>query len=138
MSLKSWHTRCEVQTLCSSEKSQELGGPSQLYGTVLGVEFMVRMRPSFSYAFQCGIFSFAPCVGVTQLASGFLSEGISPCVAVDLVCPWEEVTSGGSYVAVLDKNQGNLFKNDAGITKHSCAKKERTKERNGRNKCKLN
>ena len=31
-------------------------------------------------------FSFAQCVGVTQLVSGFLSERISQCVGVDLVC----------------------------------------------------
>lgn len=40
------------------------------------------------------IFSFAQCVEVTQLVSGFLSEEIAPCVAIDAVCQWEEVHLG--------------------------------------------
>lgn len=35
-------------------------------------------------------FSFAQYVGVAQLVSGFLSEGIVPYVPVDSGCLWEE------------------------------------------------
>lgn len=37
-------------------------------------------------------FSFVEYVGITHLVSGFLTEEIVPFVAVDLVCPWEEVS----------------------------------------------
>ena len=36
------------------------------------------------------VFSFAQCVRVAQLISGFLLEGTAPCVVIYLVCPWEE------------------------------------------------
>lgn len=35
---------------------------------------------------------------------GFLLGGIPLCAAVDLVCPWEEVSSGASYVSILNRN----------------------------------
>lgn len=47
-------------------------------------------------------------MGVTQLVSVFLSEGIAPCVAADSVCPWEEV-SLGAYVAILVGNSPFSF-----------------------------
>lgn len=33
-----------------------------------------------------------PCVGVSQIVSGFLLELIAPCVAVQSVCLWEEAS----------------------------------------------
>ena len=50
------------------------------------------------------IFSFAQCIGATQRVSGSLSEGIALCIAVDSVCLWEEMSSGSSYVTILDQN----------------------------------
>ena len=47
-------------------------------------------------------FLFAWYLGVTQLVSGFLSEGIIPYVSLDLVCLWEEGSSRTFYVAILD------------------------------------
>lgn len=47
-------------------------------------------------------FSFATCVGVAQLVFRPLSEEIVPCAAVDTVCLWDEVSSGSSYIAVLN------------------------------------
>lgn len=70
---------------------------------------MVRECLSLSYSFRCGFFfSFAQYVGVTQLVSGFLSERISQCVGVDLVCLSEE-SSGVFCVAILRQNPGILF-----------------------------
>lgn len=40
-----------------------------------------------SISFDKGIFSVAQCVGVPQLVSGFLTEGIASCVAVYFVYP---------------------------------------------------
>ena len=54
---------------------------------------MARMCHSFSYPFQCGIFIFSLAQYiVTQLVSGLLSGGTVPYVAVDSLCPWEEVS----------------------------------------------
>ena len=45
------------------------------------------------------------CVGVPQLVSEFLSEIILPYLTIDSLCPWEEVSSGTSYVAIWNWNQ---------------------------------
>lgn len=66
--------------------------------------FMVRVCISVSYSCQSGFFSFIECVGVIQLVSGFLTDGIVQCIAVDLMYPWEEVSSGAFNVAILDWN----------------------------------
>lgn len=43
-------------------------------------------------------------VRVTQLVPEFLSGRIVLYVAVDPVCLWEGVSSGPSYVAILNQN----------------------------------
>lgn len=50
---------------------------------------------SVSTCFNVGIFSV--CRSYSNLASGFLSEGTAPCVAVYSVCPWEKGNSGITY-----------------------------------------
>lgn len=75
-----------------------------MYVAVLGVGFMVRVCLSLSYPFDVGFFSFALCVVVTQLVSGFPSEGLILCLAVDSVYLCEEVNSRASYVTSLDQN----------------------------------
>ena len=53
---------------------------------------------------------FARCVVVIQPAFRFFKEEIVPYVAVDSVCPWEEVSSGSSYVTILNWNSKlNIF-----------------------------
>ena len=47
-----------------------------------------------------GIFSLVQCIGVVQVVSGFLSEAVFPCAAVDSVYPREEVSSKASYVTI--------------------------------------
>jgi len=37
------------------------------------------------------------------------SEGNDPYEAVDLMCPWEEVSSGSSYTAILQKSKDFCF-----------------------------
>ena len=59
-----------------------------------GGGFMGRIISAFTAPSNLGVSSFTRCVGVTRLVSEFLSEGIAPCVAVDSVCLWEEVSSG--------------------------------------------
>lgn len=41
-------------------------------------------------------------VGLAQLFSGFLLEGVALCLAEDLLCPWKQVNSGGSCLSILD------------------------------------
>lgn len=86
----------EVGTLDVGFKPFTPQGKSEVVSFFSSVRFsvrvglMVRECLSLSYSFWCGFFfffsSFAQCVGVTQLVSGFLSERISQCVGVDLVC----------------------------------------------------
>lgn len=48
--------------------------------------------------------SFAQCAGVAHLVWGFYSEELVPYVAVNSVCPGEEVSSGSAYVALWNWN----------------------------------
>ena len=78
---------------------------SQLYGTEPGMEFMVRLCLSLScqyfWCISVGIFSFAWCGKVTQLVSGFLSEGTAPCVAIHSMHPREEGSLVASCLTIL-------------------------------------
>lgn len=58
---------------------------------------------SLFYLFSC-IFLFAQHVEIIQLVSRFVSEGNDPRADIDLVCSWEEVSSGAPYVTILDWN----------------------------------
>lgn len=60
--------------------------------------------------FNVGFFSFSWRVGATYLVSGFPPEGPVLCVAVDLVCPRKELSSGASYIVVFDQTL-NSFSN---------------------------
>ena len=71
----------------------------------------------FPTYFHVGIFSLAQCVGFTQLVSVFLSEGISPCVAVHSVHLWEEGISEASSVVILVPPSTTLFLNQPVLKK---------------------
>lgn len=49
------------------------------------------------FSFWCGV--------VAQLVSKFLSYLIVSYITIDLLCPWEEVSSRASYVTILTWNQ---------------------------------
>lgn len=56
-------------------------------------------------------FSFARCVGVTQLVVGLFSEDIVTYVAVDLACMWEKLSSDSASATILNQTQlHHLFK----------------------------
>lgn len=96
------HKRWTVQTLRSSWRVQRLEVPSRLYGTVLGMWFMMRVYLSLPYSFHCRYFLICLSVGVTtQLVSGFLSVRIAVCLAVHLVSPQQERSSGAFCVVFL-------------------------------------
>ena len=59
---------------------------------------------------KVGAFSFVRCVGAIQLASGTLSEGTAPYVAIYSMCLWEEGTSGASQASILVDPQFQLIK----------------------------
>lgn len=65
---------------------------------------------TFPTHFTADVFFFTWCVGVSQLASRFLSEGVALCVGLDSVYPEGNVSSGASFVTVLDWTQRFLFK----------------------------
>lgn len=78
--------------------------PSQLWVTMQGEGFMARSHLSLSYPPWCHSFLLCWREGTVQLLFRSFSEGIAPFVPVDSVRPWEEVSSGSSYIATL-----NLF-----------------------------
>ena len=70
---------------------------------------MVRLYLSLFYLLRCGIFFHS--LGVQKLISKFLSlfaEEIVPYGAVVLVCLWEKMGSGSSYVAILNHSVSTL------------------------------
>ena len=88
-SLKSWGLDVGFKPFASQGESRSWG-PSQLYGLWQHWGLCLTL----SYCFQCRFFSSVGCVGVPQLVSGFLSEGIVPSVAMHPVCLWEGGNSG--------------------------------------------
>ena len=55
----------------------------------------------FSYHFWCGVF-LVHLMHSCHSSSGFPSEKNFLYVAIDLVCPWEKVSSGASCVTILE------------------------------------
>lgn len=64
-----------------------------------GWDFLGNRNLCLSYPSQCGPFFFCP-VGAVHLLFRSFSEVNGPYVAVDLVCLWEEVSSGFSYATM--------------------------------------
>lgn len=63
---------------------------------------------AFPIQFDVGVFSFSCYVGVIQLLSESLSEGITPYIAVYFVCLWEKGSLEATYVTIL-VNYGFYF-----------------------------
>ena len=59
-----------------------IGGSLLIVWHCAGVRFIMRVCLSLSYPFQCGYFLSHWRVVVTQLVSGFLSEGCSMCSSI--------------------------------------------------------
>ena len=66
------------------------------------VRFLVRMFLCLAYPSQCAL--FICCGRSVQLVFRIFSEGIVAYRAVDLLCLWEEGSSGSSCAAILNKN----------------------------------
>ena len=62
---------------------------------------MARLYPTLSYLLS---FSFAKYEVITQPGFKVFLRGIVPYLAIDLVCLWEEVSSGYSHVTILNQN----------------------------------
>ena len=81
---------------------------SGLYVTMLRMGYIMKMCFSLFSLFWC-IFSFAWYTGVNELVSGFLSNGIAPCTALDLMGLWEKVSSRVFYVAISGQSLSGWF-----------------------------
>lgn len=66
------------------------------------------MRWCLSYSTQCGPSIFC-CGGAILLAFGSFSEEIVQCVVVDLLCSWEEASSGPYKLPILNLVQQNVI-----------------------------
>lgn len=64
------------------------------------VAFLVRPRLCLSYWSGCGP-SILRCGCAVQLAFRCFTWGIVSCVAIGLLCKWEEVSSGPFNAAIL-------------------------------------
>lgn len=78
-----------------------VGGSLPILCAVPKVGFMARACLSLYYLIWYTYFLSFLLQKNTQLVSGFLSAGLNPRVAVRLVRPWEEGTSGASDGAIL-------------------------------------
>lgn len=96
-SLKSCGDGCGVHTLGFGRRWELGAGRSLLiiWLCAKGGVYCEKVSafPTHFHVGDVGIFSFTPSVAVTQGVSELHSERTALCVAVDLVCQWEEVTS---------------------------------------------
>lgn len=56
------------------------------------VAFMVRVYLRLYNPFLCGLFLFSSMYRKHSASFWIFSEGIVPFVAIDSVCPWEEIS----------------------------------------------
>lgn len=66
------------------KKKLDIGSPFPVVRLCAGYEIMAIGFMANTYASQCGIFPLACYVEVTQIAAGFLSDGIDPCCILDI------------------------------------------------------
>lgn len=60
------------------------------------------------YSLRCGSLSLARCEGVAPPGLVLCQRKLAvPYLAIDLVCLWEEVSSGSSQAAVWNRNPGH-------------------------------
>ena len=97
---KGWADWCWVWSL-DPQEDLDLWDPSWLSVATLGVVFWVRLCLCVSYLLWCGPFTTC-CERAVQLLFRSFSERIVPYVVADLMCSWEEMSSGSSNTAVLD------------------------------------
>lgn len=95
----------EVEALHASGRRWELWVPSQLCDALQDWGLRQDCVSASPTRFTVWFFLPTQCLGVPQLLSEFLSELILPYLTIDSLCPWEEVSSGTSYVAIWNRNQ---------------------------------
>lgn len=71
-----------------------------VYGKIVSQPLLPTLTWVFSLIFPV-------CKSSSASFGGFYFREIFLCLAVDSACPWEEVTTGSSYVAIL--NQKSIF-----------------------------
>ena len=98
-SLKGSGATCIVQILCSSGRIRQLRFPSQLYDAEPKMGWWRQCLTMFLTRSHVGIFSVAPCVGVTQIIS---LRGNCAVYSCTFVVSEEEGNSDASYVSSLD------------------------------------
>ena len=97
-SVKSSDARCVIQTLFSSRRSWELGVPSQLYGPVPGVGFVVRVCLSLSYPFWYCEYFLICLICKSHSGSFWISlRGTCPLVS----CTFSASMEGGRFKSLL-------------------------------------
>lgn len=103
ISLNDRNARCWVQTLHSLGRSWELWVPSGLYIAVLGIGFSWDWHVSLPFPPILVWVLSSFCVMCESHSASFWIpfREIVPCVAVDLVNPWEKVSSEIFYMAIF-------------------------------------
>lgn len=96
---------CQMHGVQDLHSSRSLGFwvPSQLWVSTTRVEFMASLCFSLSYLFGYGFSLIHPrCRSYSVSFGGFYFKEIVFYVAVDLVYLWEKVSSGSSYITILN------------------------------------
>ena len=73
-----------------------------IFGFYTKVEFIVRLYLSLFYLPQCGLFLTLQGEESAQQVFRSLSEVILSYIAVESLHSWREVSSGSSYVTILN------------------------------------
>ena len=65
---------------------------------------MARLCHGLSYPFRSGFLHICLMWRIVPPVFSFSLEATIPYMAVDLACSWEEVSSGSSYIAIVNQN----------------------------------
>lgn len=98
---KGWGAHGGTQTLCFSRTSSVLWHPSNWGLSCLGWGFLQDHVLHLFYLSPCGPLILCGRYAIQVVFRSF-SQGIIPCVTVDLLCSWEEVSSESFSAAILN------------------------------------
>ena len=104
---KNWGAQCRVWTLHSSEAALGFEFPPDYRSPCQGWELQWDCVSAFLPASMWFPSGLPHVKGLLRQFLGFCSEEIVLYTAVDTLCPWQEVSSRSSYVAVLSQNHSH-------------------------------
>lgn len=109
-SLQSWGAQCVVHTFCFSGRRWGLESPPDCESPLWGGGDFAEFDSASPTHFDEFSFSLTCYAGAAQLGFFFFLRGYCSICSTDSVCLWTEVSSGSSYIVILNQNSHSYFK----------------------------